>query len=391
MKKLIPFMTIIITIFLTINEVNAYSESGDYYTCTYGKKNSDDEWEPYVTLSFQLKDNKMTENYEPSIVFGLKEKAVLDNGGLGDPITDAEELDSDGKSDFAEYQPTIVQQLPGARIWLGQKESYANDDLTGSWEDIYFISKYFFREDDAKNYYGKSGNERCKKSIRYMPDPENYQTPFHYDFWDSYGYVMRIFFTDESIGDGDTLVEESFKDSVGENGVCNFYGFYLDDVSTSLRGGKACEGNSDFSRQYQKLRDACSGYITSHSYMNSDGVADQCQVDCAKFNDDIAKMCNMNVKQGGYCGSLGNKVVNWIFRIIRIVRYGLPALLIILSILDFIKAIASENDDEMRKVTTRFAKRIIAAALIFIIPFILDFILKMFNIPGLNAENPFCA
>ena len=59
-------------------------------------------------------------------------------------------------------------------------------------------------------------------------------------------------------------------------------------------------------------------------------------------------------------------------------------------ILDFIKAIASESDDEMKKVSARFAKRLIAAALIFIIPFILDFILRMFNI-GLDAENPFCS
>jgi hypothetical protein len=45
----------------------------------------------------------------------------------------------------------------------------------------------------------------------------------------------------------------------------------------------------------------------------------------------------------------------------------------------------------MKEATSKFFKRLIAAALIFIVPFILDFILKKFSIPGFSSENPFCA
>ena len=49
---------------------------------------------------------------------------------------------------------------------------------------------------------------------------------------------------------------------------------------------------------------------------------------------------------------------------------------ILLGIIDFIKAIVSEKDDEMKKAQGHFVKRLIAAALIFIIPFIIEFILN---------------
>ena len=44
--------------------------------------------------------------------------------------------------------------------------------------------------------------------------------------------------------------------------------------------------------------------------------------------------------------------------------------------LDFIKAIGADKEDEMKKAQGRFIRRVIAAALIFIIPFILEFILE---------------
>ena len=53
----------------------------------------------------------------------------------------------------------------------------------------------------------------------------------------------------------------------------------------------------------------------------------------------------------------------------------LPVIVIVLGILDFIKAIGSDKEDEMKKAQGRFVKRLIAAVLIFIIPFIIEFVL----------------
>ena len=156
---------------------------------------------------------------------------------------------------------------------------------------------------------------------------------------------------------------------------------------------KSCDNNPEFNYRYQELSQICESYRSTALYATDDGdkiVAKSCQKACTRLKDDIAGICNA-APEGGYCGSLGNKIVNWIFRIVRIVRYAVPVLLIILSILDYIKALAADSEDEMKKVTGRFVRRLIAAALIFIIPFILDFVLRIFNIPGLNASNPFCA
>ena len=67
-------------------------------------------------------------------------------------------------------------------------------------------------------------------------------------------------------------------------------------------------------------------------------------------------------------------------------RYIVPVLLIILSVLDFIKAIAADNEDEVKKVTGKFVKRLIVAVVIFLVPLFLEFLLGIF---GINTNN-FC-
>ena len=56
------------------------------------------------------------------------------------------------------------------------------------------------------------------------------------------------------------------------------------------------------------------------------------------------------------------------------------------SILDFIKAIASNSEDEMRKVGSKFVKRLIVAAIIFLLPLMLEFLLGIFGI----ATSDYC-
>ena len=95
----------------------------------------------------------------------------------------------------------------------------------------------------------------------------------------------------------------------------------------------------------------------------------------------------MGVGDGGSGScSLSKRVVNWLFKIIKWVRYIVPILLILLSVLDFMKAIASDSEDEMRKVGSKFVKRLIVAAIIFLLPLMLEFLLGIFGI----ATNDYC-
>lgn len=73
-------------------------------------------------------------------------------------------------------------------------------------------------------------------------------------------------------------------------------------------------------------------------------------------------------------------------KIIRWIRYIVPILLIMLSIMNFIKAVASDSEDKMKKFSVKFVKRLIVAALIFLIPLILGFLLGIFGI----GTNDYC-
>ena len=137
----------------------------------------------------------------------------------------------------------------------------------------------------------------------------------------------------------------------------------------------------------------CESFRATSTYTDEDedGIsAKSCMTACSNLKDDVAEICTREAT-GVKCGSLGQKIVKWIYKIIRMVRYVIPIIIIILSILDYIKAIGSDSEDEMKKATSKFFKRLIVAAIIFIIPFILEFILGIFHLPGLNSSNPFCA
>lgn len=76
------------------------------------------------------------------------------------------------------------------------------------------------------------------------------------------------------------------------------------------------------------------------------------------------------------CFSLGllRKDLQGIFKIFKIVA---PILVIVLSIYDFIKAIAGKVDGEMKKVFMKLLKRLAFAMILFFLPNILDFFLGL--------------
>ncbi len=62
-----------------------------------------------------------------------------------------------------------------------------------------------------------------------------------------------------------------------------------------------------------------------------------------------------------------------------------PALVIILSTIDYIKAIASSNQDEVKKATQRTIKRLIIGIFVFLLPFLLDLLFELFGIYDLST------
>ena len=131
--------------------------------------------------------------------------------------------------------------------------------------------------------------------------------------------------------------------------------------------------NKTLLNQAKKIEDQLKSMcrtITKYTNYNS-----PCFVQC----DEVAKL--IEKAKGDLSQNIGNcgfsqRLVLWIANIIRWVKYIVPVAVIVLGILDFMKAISADKEDETKKAQQRFIRRLIAAALIFIAPFIIEFILN---------------
>ena len=64
---------------------------------------------------------------------------------------------------------------------------------------------------------------------------------------------------------------------------------------------------------------------------------------------------------------------------------GIPVLIIVFSIFDFIKIACTGNEDDTKKAISKFAKRMIFAIVFVIVPILISFII---NISGLASQYP---
>jgi hypothetical protein len=71
-------------------------------------------------------------------------------------------------------------------------------------------------------------------------------------------------------------------------------------------------------------------------------------------------------------------------KILGYVKIFAPLLVIILGMLDFIKATVSQDNDALKKAWSKFFKRLIAAALLFIFPALIQFLLDIVKIDGVT-------
>lgn len=130
---------------------------------------------------------------------------------------------------------------------------------------------------------------------------------------------------------------------------------------------------TDVNKHIDTLRNTCDSILQNQSLSIEDG----CVSSCLQANKTI------QILKENYIGlenfendcSISDKLVIWIANIVKWIKYIIPVAVMVLGILDFIKAISAGKDDEMKKAQGNFIKRLIAAALIFIIPLIIEFVL----------------
>lgn len=83
---------------------------------------------------------------------------------------------------------------------------------------------------------------------------------------------------------------------------------------------------------------------------------------------------NVYAKNSIICsGDLGN-FIKYAF---HVVKFAVPVLIIGLGIVDFIKAMTAQSQDEVKKASNKLVKRLIIGACIFVLPTIIDFLLEV--------------
>lgn len=135
--------------------------------------------------------------------------------------------------------------------------------------------------------------------------------------------------------------------------------------------------NTELLKQYktyiEEMRTIC-----SQSSKFSDWN-DGCLQSCIDLEDRIYEYNKeFNIQDNRKCG-FSSRLIAWIMNILKWIKYLIPVAVIILGSLDFIKATSSDKDDEVKKAQGNFVKRLIAAALIFLIPLLIEFILPKFG------------
>ena len=177
---------------------------------------------------------------------------------------------------------------------------------------------------------------------------------------------------------GNANDSESTAPIIQNNTPCDFYKDIMEGTKEE-EGMKQlyCIGKSNcssdnmqkYNRKKEELKKYCSEVLSFSDY-----GANPCASSCLNISNDIAAIEGDSSKNST-CG-FSDKLLVIINNILRWIKYILPAIVIILGILDFLKAISSDKEEEMKKAQKRFIIRLVAAALVFIVPLILTFILE---------------
>jgi len=125
---------------------------------------------------------------------------------------------------------------------------------------------------------------------------------------------------------------------------------------------------------------AVAGYIDT-----AKGVATEIASVSAKARTSYLSSQKFGIKKfdsNNPCGIISTDLKNFLQTIIDYIRIAGIAIAVILGILDYIKVIFGSDEKSMAKANKNFSTRLIAVALLFLIPAILTFILGLFNILG---------
>lgn len=144
-----------------------------------------------------------------------------------------------------------------------------------------------------------------------------------------------------------------------------------------------------------EIKEYCNNIYTKYANKKDNNIFKIRTDECISFTDFHNYLIKENLIEdlSAGCGFISDELYEKLDYILDIIKIAAPLLAIGLGMLDFVKVIAAgDADKEMKAAFNRFSRRLIAAALLFIIPAVLSLILNIFlhNEPGYDEDNPFC-
>lgn len=137
-----------------------------------------------------------------------------------------------------------------------------------------------------------------------------------------------------------------------------------------------------------KITDTRDDSVIYSNDENLNGYADKSIYKITKYDDVSCSRLEYQDNNLVQCGSMGSfnrkipEITSWIVTIIQVI---VPVILVIMGMIDFVKSIASQKDDEIKKGRQIFIKRLITSVIIF---FIVVFVKMLISVvSGDNNEN----
>lgn len=87
---------------------------------------------------------------------------------------------------------------------------------------------------------------------------------------------------------------------------------------------------------------------------------------------------------------LGDEIIDWIKGAYFFVVIGAIILVVILTMFDFSNVVMSQDEESKTKAFKNVQTRFIILAIIILLPTIIEYLLGLIEIPGINHTNPFC-
>ncbi len=143
------------------------------------------------------------------------------------------------------------------------------------------------------------------------------------------------------------------------------------------------------------VRNVCNEVYAAYGLNHNNSQLKSRKEECENFNKFYQKLIEYGIvnDMSEGCSILSDDLKDKLVWVLNIIKIAGPILALGLGTLDFIKVLATgDADKEMKTAFKRFLIRLGAAALLFIIPLILAFLLDIFlgNQDGYDSDNPFC-